>query len=94
MDPTQTASGKIPKVKAGIQWKLKAGQLTIVDLSCPCVTAEAACSLFNICLSRFPRTQLRVIKELTRARRESLRAPSPARIESDTKLSQHCADRS
>ncbi|KAJ4020453.1 hypothetical protein NW766_001938 [Fusarium irregulare] len=87
MDPTQTASGKIPKVKAGIQWKLKAGQLTIVDLSCPCVTAEAACSLF-------PRTQLRVIKELTRARRESLRAPSPARIESDTKLSQHCADRS
>ncbi|KAM0227436.1 hypothetical protein ACHAPO_011561 [Fusarium lateritium] len=30
-----------------------AGQLTIVDLSCPCVTAEAACSLFNICLGLF-----------------------------------------
>jgi len=29
------------------------GQLTIVDLSCPCVTPEAACSLFNICLSLF-----------------------------------------
>ncbi len=29
------------------------GQLTILDLSCPCVTAEMACSLFNICLSIF-----------------------------------------
>ena len=27
--------------------------LTIVDLSCPCITAEAACSLFNICLGLF-----------------------------------------
>jgi len=27
--------------------------MTIVDLSCPCVTAEAACALFNICLSLF-----------------------------------------
>ncbi|KHN99359.1 uncharacterized protein MAM_03057 [Metarhizium album ARSEF 1941] len=34
-------------------WEPKAGQLTIVDLSCPCVTAESACSLFNICLSLF-----------------------------------------
>lgn len=25
----------------------------MVDLSCPCVTAELACSLFNICLSLF-----------------------------------------
>ncbi|PWI64975.1 hypothetical protein PCL_08334 [Purpureocillium lilacinum] len=31
----------------------QAGQLTVVDLSCPCVTAEAACALFNICLSLF-----------------------------------------
>lgn len=31
----------------------QAGQLTIVDLSCPCVTEETACSLFNICLSLF-----------------------------------------
>lgn len=27
--------------------------MTIVDLSCPCVTPETACSLFNICLSLF-----------------------------------------
>lgn len=31
----------------------QAGELTIVDLSCPCVTAEMACSLFTICLSLF-----------------------------------------
>jgi len=31
----------------------QAGQLTIVDLSCPCVTPEMACSLFSICLSLF-----------------------------------------
>jgi len=33
--------------------RLQASQLTIVDLSCPCVTAEVACLLFNICLSLF-----------------------------------------
>lgn len=27
--------------------------MTIVDLSCPCVTAESACALFNICLNLF-----------------------------------------
>ena len=27
--------------------------MTIVDLSCPCVSPETACSLFNICLSLF-----------------------------------------
>ncbi|KAL0940194.1 uncharacterized protein CTRU02_202957 [Colletotrichum truncatum] len=36
-----------------IDWKPKAGQLTVVDLSCPCITAEMACLLFNICLSLF-----------------------------------------
>lgn len=25
----------------------------MVDLSCPCVTADGACALFNICLSIF-----------------------------------------
>ncbi|ORY67472.1 uncharacterized protein BCR38DRAFT_337102 [Pseudomassariella vexata] len=34
-------------------WIPKARELIIVDLSCPCVTAEMACSLFNICLSLF-----------------------------------------
>ncbi|WYZ42199.1 hypothetical protein EsH8_V_001094 [Colletotrichum jinshuiense] len=36
-----------------IDWQPKSGQLTVVDLSCPCVMAELACSLFNICLSLF-----------------------------------------
>ncbi|KAL6922624.1 hypothetical protein FSST1_006650 [Fusarium sambucinum] len=52
MVPAQT-SAKFKNMGQGISWALKAGQLTIVDLSCPCVTAEAACSLFNICLSLF-----------------------------------------
>ncbi|KAH6675878.1 hypothetical protein B0J14DRAFT_691998 [Halenospora varia] len=34
-------------------WNSKPGCLTIVDLSCPCITPESACSLFNICLSLF-----------------------------------------
>ncbi|KAL6880895.1 hypothetical protein J3F83DRAFT_720213 [Trichoderma novae-zelandiae] len=37
----------------GNSWASKAGQLTIVDLSCPCVIEETACSLFNICLDLF-----------------------------------------
>lgn len=37
----------------GNDWTARPGQLTIVDLSCPCVTAESACQLFNICLSLF-----------------------------------------
>ncbi|PNY26794.1 Uncharacterized protein TCAP_03275 [Tolypocladium capitatum] len=40
-------------IRRGNDWKPKAGELTIVDLSCPCVTAESACALFNICLSMF-----------------------------------------
>lgn len=32
---------------------LQPGQLTIIDLSCPCITHEAACALFNICLGLF-----------------------------------------
>jgi hypothetical protein len=41
------------KKQRGIDWTAKPGQLTIVDLSCPCMTAEMACSLFGICLSLF-----------------------------------------
>jgi hypothetical protein len=37
----------------GTSWNPQNGHLTIVDLSCPCVTPEMACSLFNICLSLF-----------------------------------------
>ncbi|KAL6910252.1 hypothetical protein GGI43DRAFT_5236 [Trichoderma evansii] len=49
------APGKSIKLKLGkgINWEPKAGQLTIIDLSCPCVTEETACSLFNICLDLF-----------------------------------------
>lgn len=34
-------------------WKFEKGSLTIVDLSCPFVSANEACALFNICLSIF-----------------------------------------
>ncbi|KAJ2998735.1 hypothetical protein NUW58_g228 [Xylaria curta] len=40
-------------VRLGTDWTPKAGELTIVDLSCPCITASMACALFNICLSIF-----------------------------------------
>lgn len=33
--------------------QLQPGTMTIVDLSCPCVTPEGACALFNICLGIF-----------------------------------------
>jgi len=42
-----------PVTAKGTSWKPHNGHLTIVDLSCPCVTPEMACSLFNICLSLF-----------------------------------------
>ncbi|KAI1822199.1 hypothetical protein F4861DRAFT_541186 [Xylaria intraflava] len=41
------------KKATGTNWEPKAGELIIVDLTCPCVTAPTACSLFNICLSIF-----------------------------------------
>ncbi|TGO73325.1 hypothetical protein BELL_0370g00010 [Botrytis elliptica] len=47
MSPAPLKRGK------GTDWSIKAGELTIVDLSCPCVTVEAASSLFNMCLSLF-----------------------------------------
>ena len=34
-------------------WHFNAGELTIVDLSCPFVEEGAACALFNICLELF-----------------------------------------
>jgi hypothetical protein len=34
-------------------WKFEPGTLTIVDLSCPFVSENDACALFNICLSIF-----------------------------------------
>ncbi|KAL4971735.1 hypothetical protein BDW66DRAFT_155357 [Aspergillus desertorum] len=49
--------GKAKKGKGkggrGTDWTPSPGQLTIVDLSCPCVSPETACALFNICLGIF-----------------------------------------
>ncbi|KAJ5471837.1 hypothetical protein N7539_008780 [Penicillium diatomitis] len=59
MPPHQASAGsKIKKTKAksrdgGSNWAPKASQLTIVDLSCPCVSPDTACSLFNICFEIF-----------------------------------------
>ncbi|RAK89292.1 hypothetical protein BO79DRAFT_146640 [Aspergillus costaricaensis CBS 115574] len=39
--------------KRGSLWEPKAGQLTILDLSCPCISPGTACSLFNISLAIF-----------------------------------------
>lgn len=49
----QDQARKSTKASSGNDWAPRASMLTIVDLSCPCVTAEMACSLFNICLSLF-----------------------------------------
>ncbi|KAM3438273.1 hypothetical protein MY4824_003295 [Beauveria thailandica] len=51
----KTQTGKFAKGAKTIDktWTPKSGRLTIVDLSCPCITDVTACSLFTICLSLF-----------------------------------------
>ncbi|KAI3286486.1 hypothetical protein DTO002I6_8157 [Penicillium roqueforti] len=52
--PNNQARGKKAKSQgAGSNWTPKASQLTIVDLSCPCISPDTACSLFNVCLGIF-----------------------------------------
>lgn len=51
--PSSKKSKQLLTLSKGNDWTPKPARLTIVDLSCPTVTAEAACSLFNICLSLF-----------------------------------------
>jgi hypothetical protein len=34
-------------------WQFRKGGLTIIDLSCPFVSPDDACALFNICISLF-----------------------------------------
>ncbi|KFY68290.1 hypothetical protein V496_01210 [Pseudogymnoascus sp. VKM F-4515 (FW-2607)] len=51
-----------PVRQYGNDWASKPGTLTIVDLSCPCVTAERACSLFNMCLSIFVEQSMKIGK--------------------------------
>jgi hypothetical protein len=50
--PSQARPKPTP-ASTGTSWVPQSNLLTIVDLSCPCVTPEMACSLFNICLSLF-----------------------------------------
>ncbi|KAL2180691.1 uncharacterized protein P884DRAFT_274602 [Thermothelomyces heterothallicus CBS 202.75] len=50
---TKSAKSRRSAAVKGTSWQPQNGHLTIVDLSCPCVTPEMACSLFNICLSLF-----------------------------------------
>ncbi|RCI08864.1 hypothetical protein L249_4989 [Ophiocordyceps polyrhachis-furcata BCC 54312] len=49
----KTTTTTTTTMKRGISWSPTPGQLTIIDLSCPCVTADAACALFTICVSLF-----------------------------------------
>ncbi|KAI9766483.1 MAG: hypothetical protein M1835_007179 [Candelina submexicana] len=65
MEPIATPSAPRPalkkgqpqhasKIKASLDsWAFEPGTLTIVDLSCPFVDRDAACVLFDICLSIF-----------------------------------------
>ncbi|RSL41529.1 hypothetical protein CEP54_015790 [Fusarium duplospermum] len=39
--------------KSKMLMQMQSGQLTVVDLSCPCVTPEMTSSLFNVCLGLF-----------------------------------------
>ncbi|XHG06018.1 hypothetical protein AWENTII_009229 [Aspergillus wentii] len=47
------SGGKEKSIPRGTDWKSKPRRLTVVDLSCPCISPETACSLFNICLGIF-----------------------------------------
>ncbi|KAI1328109.1 hypothetical protein F5Y16DRAFT_409972 [Xylariaceae sp. FL0255] len=49
----QISNRKYSSKKSGTKWAPTPGELIIVDLSCPTITAPMACSLFNICLSIF-----------------------------------------
>ncbi|KAL2861014.1 uncharacterized protein BJX67DRAFT_375647 [Aspergillus lucknowensis] len=55
MPKSQTGKARATKGKksGGSIWEPQARQLTIIDLSCPCISPETACSLFNICASIF-----------------------------------------
>ncbi|CAG8006465.1 unnamed protein product [Penicillium salamii] len=44
---------KSKKRNRGSSWIPKGSQLTIVDLSCPCISPNTACSLFNVCFGIF-----------------------------------------
>ncbi|KAJ5471827.1 hypothetical protein N7539_008770 [Penicillium diatomitis] len=66
MPPNQARTDyKVKGTKAkphdgGSIWVPKASQLTIVDLSCPCVSPDTACSLFNVCFGIFMEQDTRI----------------------------------
>ncbi|RAH70357.1 uncharacterized protein BO66DRAFT_451249 [Aspergillus aculeatinus CBS 121060] len=51
--PSRNAWLAPQRMSRGSDWKPKARRLTIVDLSCPCISPETACALFNVCLTIF-----------------------------------------
>ncbi|EFX05687.1 hypothetical protein CMQ_3756 [Grosmannia clavigera kw1407] len=51
--PRNDSNKKTPGTASGNDWTAKPGQLTVVDLSCPCVTPDMACWLFKIALQLF-----------------------------------------
>ncbi|RAQ60114.1 hypothetical protein COH20_002333 [Aspergillus flavus] len=52
-EQVQMSRSKERKVTKSSIWDPVPGRLTIVDMSCPCISPETACSLFNICLGIF-----------------------------------------
>ncbi|PIG85579.1 hypothetical protein AARAC_007330 [Aspergillus arachidicola] len=52
-EQVQMSRSKERKVAKSSIWDPVPGRLTIVDMSCPCISPETACSLFNICLGIF-----------------------------------------
>ncbi|KAL4949779.1 hypothetical protein BDW69DRAFT_187975 [Aspergillus filifer] len=49
--PASQTSTFSQKSARGTDWYPVPGRLTIVDLSCPCISPATACALFNICLA-------------------------------------------
>ena len=54
--------------------------ITMVDLSCPCVTAEGACALFNICLGIFMSQQEKIGRFVALDEAHKVRSSSPPAI--------------
>ncbi|KAJ2968050.1 hypothetical protein NQ176_g9366 [Zarea fungicola] len=51
--PPKATTKKLHGENLGTNWTNEPGLLTIIDLSCPCISPDTACSLFNACLSMF-----------------------------------------
>ncbi|KAL4777962.1 hypothetical protein BJX76DRAFT_367007 [Aspergillus varians] len=62
MPKSHTGKARITKGRALRRsiWEPQAGRLIIVDLSCPCISPETACSLFSICTGIFLEQDTRI----------------------------------